>query len=190
MNTNREQEVEDQRDGVAGEELADVLQLAHARDGVADPARLEVGERQVQQVAEQARAEFDVDAAGGVREDVAASVPRAATSKTTTTSRPPAMTSSVVRPRCTSTLSITTWKNSGVTSAKSCRTKETSSTSPSNLRYLTTAGMNQLKSNRASSPASDAREVNRIRSPLQRAAKSAVLRTCGRGAAGFLDQTP
>jgi hypothetical protein len=35
-------------------------------------------------------------------------------------------TSSVVRPRCTSTLSITTWKNSGLTSAKSCSMKEIS----------------------------------------------------------------
>ena len=33
-------------------------------------------------------------------------------------------TSSVVRPRWTSTLSITTWKNSGETSAKSCRKNE------------------------------------------------------------------
>ena len=49
-------------------------------------------------------------------------------------------TSSVVRPRCTSTLSITTWKNSGLTSANSCRNSETSSTSPSSLRYLTMAG--------------------------------------------------
>ena len=50
-----------------GERLAAV-----ARDGVADTARLEVGERQVQQVSEQARTEFDVDAAGRMREDVAA----------------------------------------------------------------------------------------------------------------------
>jgi len=68
----REHQVEHQRDRVAGEEAADVLQLAHAGDRVADAARLEVRERQAHQVAEQARAEFDVDAAGGVAEDVGA----------------------------------------------------------------------------------------------------------------------
>ena len=53
------------------------------------------------------------------------------------TTSPTTSTSSVVRPRCTSTLSITTWKNSGVTSAKSCRKNETTSTSPNSVRYLT-----------------------------------------------------
>ncbi len=94
------------------------------------------------------------------------------------------MTSSVVMPLCTNTLSITTWKNSGVTSAKSCRTKDTSNTSPSSLRYLTTAGMNQVKSNFASSPASEAREANRISPPLQRASNSASASTCGRSLRG------
>src|SRR6218665_267696 len=35
------------------------------------------------------------------------------TSNSTTTVKPKAITSSVVKPRCTNTLSITTWKNSG-----------------------------------------------------------------------------
>ncbi len=89
------------------------------------------------------------------------------------------MTSSVDRPRCTSTLSITTWKNSGVARAKICKANDTSSTSPSSRRYLTIAGMNQVKSKRASSPASDAREVNRINSPFQRLENSASGSTFG-----------
>ncbi len=45
-------------------------------------------------------------------------------------------TSSVLMPRCTSTLSITTWKNSGETSAKICRKKDATITSPRSRRYL------------------------------------------------------
>jgi hypothetical protein len=45
MKDHREQQVEHQGDGVAGEELADVLQFAHARHGVAHALRLEVGQR-------------------------------------------------------------------------------------------------------------------------------------------------
>ena len=63
-----EQQVEHQGQRRAGQEVADVLQLAHARHGIADAARLEIGERQRQQMAEQPRAEFDVDAVGGVGE--------------------------------------------------------------------------------------------------------------------------
>jgi len=65
-------------------------------------------------------------------------------------------------------LSITTWKNSGVTSMKNWSTNETSSTSSSARRYFTTAGMNQLKSNFASSPDIEAREVIWINSPDHR----------------------
>ena len=43
---------------------------------------------------------------------------------------------SVLRLRCTRTLSITTWKNSGVTSAKICRKNEATRTSVRSLRYL------------------------------------------------------
>ncbi len=39
---------------------------------IADPPRLEIGHRQGQQVAEQPRAELDVDAVGGVGEQVGA----------------------------------------------------------------------------------------------------------------------
>jgi hypothetical protein len=68
----REQQVEDERERLAGEKAADVLQLAHTRHRVADAPRLEVGQRQGQQVTEQLGAEFDIDAAGGVGKDVAA----------------------------------------------------------------------------------------------------------------------
>ena len=45
---------------------------SRTRHRIADSSSLEVGERQVQQVAQQARAEFNVDAAGGVAEHVGA----------------------------------------------------------------------------------------------------------------------
>ena len=41
-----EEQIDDQRQRRAGEEIADVLQLAHARDAVARPPRLEIGDRQ------------------------------------------------------------------------------------------------------------------------------------------------
>ena len=102
-------------------------------------------------------------------------------------------TSRVARPRCTRTLSITTWKNSGLTSAKSCSMKETSSTSPSSLRCLTRLGMNQEKSNLASSPARLARLVMRMSSPLQCRANCSSDSMTGRapvpGAAGSCSST-
>ena len=55
-----------------GQEAADVLQFPHPGDGLADPARLEIGQRQAENVAEQAGAQFHVDLAGGVREEVGA----------------------------------------------------------------------------------------------------------------------
>ena len=65
-----EEQVDDEGQGRAGEEIADVLQFAHPRHRIADAPRLEVGHRQSQQVVEQARAELDVDAVGGVREQI------------------------------------------------------------------------------------------------------------------------
>jgi len=56
------------------EEIADVLQFAHAGDRVADTARPEIRQRQRQQVAEQPGSEFNVDAVGGVREDISTQV--------------------------------------------------------------------------------------------------------------------
>ena len=47
---------------------------------------------------------------------------------------PPTSTKSVEYPRWVSTLSITTWKNSGDTSAKICTKNEAISTWPSGLR--------------------------------------------------------
>ena len=49
-----------------------MFEFAHARHGVADTPCLEVGERQVQQMAEQARTQLDVDSAGGMGEDIGA----------------------------------------------------------------------------------------------------------------------
>ena len=69
---------------------------------------------------------------------------------------------------------MTTWKNKGDTRPKSCSTKLISNTSPSSLRYLTRAGMNQEKSNFAKSPASEARLVMRMSSPVQWLAKTSM----------------
>ena len=55
-----------------GQELADLFQLAHARDGIAHPARLEVGDRQSQHMPEQLRPERDVDATRRMREQIRA----------------------------------------------------------------------------------------------------------------------
>jgi len=65
-----EEQVDDEGQRRAGEKIADVLQLAHPRDRVADAPGLEVGHRQGQQVMEQARAELDIDAVGGMREQI------------------------------------------------------------------------------------------------------------------------
>ena len=66
------EQIDDQRDGGTGQELADGFQLAHAGHGIAHAARLEIGERQPQEMAEQVRAETDIDARGGVGEDIGA----------------------------------------------------------------------------------------------------------------------
>jgi hypothetical protein len=68
----REHQIDDHRERRAGEKIADVLELAHARHRIADPARLEIGDRQREQVPEQARAKLDVDAGRGVGEYVGA----------------------------------------------------------------------------------------------------------------------
>lgn len=94
------------------------------------------------------------------------------------------MTSRVVKPRCTRTLSITTWKNNGVINANSCSAKLTASTSPSSRRYFTIAGMNQVKSNFASSPATDAFDAIRMSSPDQRRSNSSRSSVSGRPTRG------
>ena len=67
-----EEQVDDQRQRRTGQELADVFQFAHPRHRIADAPRLEIGDRQRHQVAEQARTQFDIDAVGGVREEIGA----------------------------------------------------------------------------------------------------------------------
>ena len=68
----REEHVEHHGDRIAGKKGTDVLQFPHTRHRIADPTRLEIAQWKMQQVAEQPGAKLDVDAAGGVREDVAA----------------------------------------------------------------------------------------------------------------------
>ncbi len=68
----REEQVDDEGQCGAGQEIADVFELAHPRHGIADAPRLEISKRQCQEVAKEARPEFHVDAVGGVREEVGA----------------------------------------------------------------------------------------------------------------------
>ena len=67
-----EEQVDDQRQPGAGEKVADVLQLADARHRIADATRLEIGDRQRQQMPEQPRPKLHVDSVGGVREQIGA----------------------------------------------------------------------------------------------------------------------
>ena len=67
-----EEQIDDQGERRAGQKVADVLELAHARDRIADAPCLEIGDRQRQQMAEQPRAQLDVDAVGRVREKIGA----------------------------------------------------------------------------------------------------------------------
>lgn len=87
----------------------------------------------------------------------------------TTSNRPtPAsaitITSSVVRARCVSTLSMTTWKISGVMSAKIWMKSEASSTSPISPRYLRSADQNQPMPKARGTSASRAATIH---SPVQ-----------------------
>ena len=106
-------------------------------------------------------------------------MPDSSASNTIAQIRPMAMTCSVCIAWLTSTLSITTWKNSGVTRPMSCSTSEISRISASSRRYLTTAGMNQVKSNFAIRPAKLALLVNRISSPVQVRSSSSSAMTVG-----------
>ena len=75
--------------------------------------------------------------------------------------------------RLASTLSMTTWKNSGETSAKSWRKNEATRTSPSRWRYLWMAPRNQLMSKRRERSTSPARRAINMRRPSQIASNSA-----------------
>ena len=61
-----EEQVDDQGERRAGEEAADVLQLAHAGHRIAGAPYLEVADGKRHEMAEQASAELDVDAVGSV----------------------------------------------------------------------------------------------------------------------------
>jgi hypothetical protein len=67
-----EDDVEPDGQRLAGQELADVLKLAHAGHRIADPSHAEVAERQAHEMAEQPGAQLDVDAVGGVGQHVGA----------------------------------------------------------------------------------------------------------------------
>jgi hypothetical protein len=60
------------KNGRAGEKVADIFELAHARNRVADPPRLEIGDRQRHQMAEQPGAQLHVDAVRRMRKKISA----------------------------------------------------------------------------------------------------------------------
>ena len=68
----RERQIDHEGERGAGQEAADVLQLSHPRHRIARATGLEIGERQRHQMPEQARPQLDVDAVGGMREDIGA----------------------------------------------------------------------------------------------------------------------
>ena len=104
-------------------------------------------------------------------------------------SRPMTSTSRVLKARCTSTLSMTTWKNSGETRANSCRKNDATSTSLRRWRYLWIAPRNQVMSNRRVMSDNPARRVIRISPPSQTARSSARVIKAGRGASGDWTKT-
>ena len=63
----REQRIDQHGERRAGHEFAHRLQLADAGNGVADAAILEIGERQTEQMAEEAAAQLDVELLAGLR---------------------------------------------------------------------------------------------------------------------------
>ena len=69
-----EDEVDRRKQPLPGQEGADGLQLPHPGDRLSGRARLEIADRQPQEMGEQPLAEFDVDAVGGVRQRVGAQV--------------------------------------------------------------------------------------------------------------------
>ena len=68
----RERDINNERERGTGDEIAQGFEFAHPRDDIAHPARLEIRERQAQQMAEQLRAKRDVDPVRRVREHVRA----------------------------------------------------------------------------------------------------------------------
>jgi hypothetical protein len=68
----REHQIEQRGQTLAGQKAADRLQFAHARDCLPRGARLEIGERQSKKMMKQPPAEFDVDAVGGVAQSIGA----------------------------------------------------------------------------------------------------------------------
>ena len=56
-----EEQVQHHRHGMARQELADMLQLPHPRHGVPHPTRLKVRQRERQDMAEQLRAQPDIN---------------------------------------------------------------------------------------------------------------------------------
>ena len=69
-----EDEVDRRKQALPGQERADCLQLPHSGYGLPGRARLEIADRQPQEMGKQALTEFDVDAIGGVRQRIGAQV--------------------------------------------------------------------------------------------------------------------
>ena len=66
----RRESINYERQCRAGKKIADVFKLTHARDRIANPPGLKVGDGQGREMSEQMRAEFHVDAVRRVREKI------------------------------------------------------------------------------------------------------------------------
>src|SRR5215831_3508713 len=110
-------------------------------------------------------------------------------SKIEIASKPTISTSSVLNPRCTSTLSMTTWKNKGETSPNNCKKNDAISTSLRRRRYLWIAPINQVMSKRRVMSDNPARRAIRISPPSQIARSSARVIKAGRDAIGDCTRT-
>src|SRR4029453_11407121 len=109
-------------------------------------------------------------------------------SKIEVATRPTTSTSRVLKARCTSTLSMTTWRNSGEIKANSCRKNNATSPSLKRRRYLWIAPRNQVMSNRRGISDNPARRVIRISRPSQNARSSAPRVKAGGGSKGGLNK--
>ena len=93
-------------------------------------------------------------------------------------------TSSVLSARCTSTLSMTTWKNSGETSANICRKNEATSTSLEQPAIFVDRAQEPADVEAAGESDNPARRVIRISSPSQTAISSSRVINAGAAPVG------
>ena len=90
-----EEKIERRKQALPRQKVADRLELAHARHGLAGRSRLEIGDRQPSQMTKQRLAQFDVDAVGRMRQRVGAQILQERRRTSPMIARPPTSTKSV-----------------------------------------------------------------------------------------------